>query len=62
MRCARKVYAVEEWTIIRDIQLCRKKPTATDVADKPTFDFLQVKYEIYIRINNIHNAGAGEVA
>ena len=28
---------VKEWTIIRDIQLCPKKPTAT-AAGKPTFD------------------------
>ena len=27
---------MKEWTIIRDIQLCPKKPTAT--AGKPTFD------------------------
>ena len=37
MRCAMKVYVVNEWTIIRDIQLCPKKPTAT-AAGKPTFD------------------------
>ena len=37
MRCARKVYVVNEWTIIRDIQFCPKKPTAT-AAGKPTFD------------------------
>ena len=30
-------YDVKEWTIIRDIQLCPKKPTAT-AAGKPTFD------------------------
>ena len=28
---------MNEWTIIRDIQLCPKKPTAT-AARKPTFD------------------------
>ena len=28
---------MKEWTIIRDIQLCPKKPTAT-AAGKPTFD------------------------
>ena len=28
---------MKEWTIIRDIQLCLKKPTAT-AAGKPTFD------------------------
>ena len=37
VRCARKVYDVKEWIIIRDIQLCPKKPTAT-VAGKATFD------------------------
>ena len=31
---------MKEWTIIRGIQLCPKKPTATDAAaaEKPTFD------------------------
>ena len=40
MRCARKVYDVKEWTIIRGIQLCPKKPIATATAadEKPTFD------------------------
>ena len=38
VRCARKVYVVNEWTIIRDIQLC-PKPTATS-AGKPTFDYV----------------------
>ena len=43
MRCARKVYDVKEWTIIRDIQFCPKKPIATAAAaaaaaEKPTFD------------------------
>ena len=33
--CARKVYDVKEWTIIKGIQLCLKKSTA---AGKPTFD------------------------
>ena len=33
-----QVYVVNEWTIIRDIQLCPKKPTATAAAGKPTFD------------------------
>ena len=28
---------MNEWTIIRDIQLCPKKPTAT-AAGKPTFE------------------------
>ena len=28
---------MNEWTFIRDIQLCPKKPTAT-AAGKPTFD------------------------
>ena len=37
VRCARKVYVVKEWTIIRYIQLCLKKPNAT-AAGKPTFD------------------------
>ena len=27
--CARKVYVVKQWAIIRDIQLCPKKPTPT---------------------------------
>ena len=30
---ARKVYDVKEWTIIRGIQLCPKKPTATGAAE-----------------------------
>ena len=30
---------MKQWTIIRDIQLCPKKPTATaTAAGKPTFD------------------------
>ena len=29
---------MKEWTIIRGIQLCPKKPTATAAAEKPTFD------------------------
>ena len=33
-----KVYEVKEWTNIRAIQLCPKKPAATDAAKKPTFD------------------------
>ena len=37
MRYARKVYDVEEWTVIRYIQLCPKKPTAI-AAGKPIFD------------------------
>ena len=37
VRCARNVYVVNEWTIIRNIQLCPKKPTAT-AAVKATFD------------------------
>ena len=37
VRCARKVYNVKEWTIIRDIQLGPNKPTATETG-KPTFD------------------------
>ena len=28
---------MNEWTIIRDIQMCLKKPTAT-AAEEPTFD------------------------
>ena len=36
----KKVYDVKEWTIIRGIQLCPKKPTITTTAGKPTFDYV----------------------
>ena len=31
---------MKEWTIIRGIQLCPKKPTATAAAEKPSFDYV----------------------
>ena len=34
----KKVYDVKEWTIIRGIQLCPKKPIVTAAAEKRTFD------------------------
>ena len=49
MRCARKVYVVNEWTIIRDIQLCPKKPTDT-AAGKPTFDCVRCN-ESFLKIH-----------
>ena len=51
-----KVYVVNEWTIIRDIQLYPKKPTAT-AAGKSTFDcvpcnksFLQIHFLFVLSI------------
>ena len=38
VRCAKTLYDVKEWTIIRDIQLCPKNPTATAAAEKTIFD------------------------
>ena len=48
MRCTRKVYDVKEWTIIWGIQLCPKKPTATAVAEKPTFDCVPKLHFLFV--------------